>query len=122
MPNCKLSGFCGVDPGPLGEVPFVPAVRQGLAFPAAEAGLRIHCRGRVHVLPVIGTFVGGDIAAGILATGLADCAAPTLLIDIGTNGEIVLSADGRLTATSTAAGPAFEGARDGTGSGRNFVL
>ena len=103
--------FCGIDPGPLGEVPFVPAVQQGLAFPAAEGGLQIHPRGRVWVLPIIGAFVGGDIAGGILATGLADCASPTLLIDIGTNGEIVLAADGKLTATSTAAGPAFEGAR-----------
>jgi uncharacterized 2Fe-2S/4Fe-4S cluster protein (DUF4445 family) len=103
--------FCGIDPGPLGEVPFVPAVRQGLVFPAAEAGLQIHPRGRVHVLPIIGAFVGGDIVGGILATGLAASTSPTLLIDIGTNGEIVLAADGRLTATSTAAGPAFEGAR-----------
>lgn len=103
--------FCGIDPGALGEVPFVPAVQQGLAFPAAEGGLQIHPRGRVHVLPIIGAFVGGDIVGGILATGLADCTIPTLLIDIGTNGEIVLLADGKLTATSTAAGPAFEGAR-----------
>ena len=103
--------FCGIDPGPLGEVPFVPAVQHGLAFPAAEAGLQIHPRGRVYVLPIIGAFVGGDIVGGILATGIADSAGPTLLIDIGTNGEIVLLADGKLTATSTAAGPAFEGAR-----------
>jgi uncharacterized 2Fe-2S/4Fe-4S cluster protein (DUF4445 family) len=82
-----------------------------MAFPAVEGGLQIHPRGRVYVLPIIGAFVGGDIAGGILATGLADCTSPTLLIDIGTNGEIVLWADGKLTATSTAAGPAFEGAR-----------
>jgi uncharacterized 2Fe-2S/4Fe-4S cluster protein (DUF4445 family) len=103
--------FCGIDPGPLGEVPFVPAVQHGLVFPAAAVGLQIHPRGRVYVLPIIGAFVGGDIVAGILATGIAQCAGPTLLIDIGTNGEIVLLADGKLTATSTAAGPAFEGAR-----------
>jgi uncharacterized 2Fe-2S/4Fe-4S cluster protein (DUF4445 family) len=103
--------FCGIDPGALGEVPFVPAVQQSLVFLAAEGGLQIHPRGRVFVLPIIGAFVGGDIVGGILATGLADCTGPTLLIDIGTNGEIVLLADGKLTATSTAAGPAFEGAR-----------
>jgi uncharacterized 2Fe-2S/4Fe-4S cluster protein (DUF4445 family) len=103
--------FCGIDPGPLGEVPFVPAVQRGLAFPAAEGGLQIHPRGRVYVLPIIGAFVGGDIVGGILATGLAASPGPALLIDIGTNGELVLAADGRLTATSTAAGPAFEGAR-----------
>jgi uncharacterized 2Fe-2S/4Fe-4S cluster protein (DUF4445 family) len=103
--------FCGVDPGPLGEVPFVPAVQKGLSIAAKDVGVGIHPRGRIYVLPIIGAFVGGDIVAGILATGLAECTGPTLLIDIGTNGEIVLLADGKLTAASTAAGPAFEGAR-----------
>ena len=107
--------FCGIDPGPLGEVPFVPAVQQGLAFPAAEGGLQIHPRGRVYVLPIIGAFVGGDIVGGILATGLAECTSPTLLIDIGTNGEIVLLADGKLTATSTAAGPGLRRGADRPG-------
>ena len=103
--------FCGIDPSPLGEVPFVPAVGHGLALPARELGLHIHPRGRTYVLPVIGGFVGGDTVAGILATALAESTQPTLLIDIGTNGEIVLWADGKLRAASTAAGPAFEGAR-----------
>ena len=103
--------FCGIDPSPLGEVPFVPAIRRAQCVPAVDAGLEIHPSGRVYVLPIIGAFVGGDIAGGILATGMADCAGPTLLIDIGTNGEIVLASRGKLTATSTAAGPAFEGAR-----------
>ena len=103
--------LCGVDPSWLGEVPFVPAGGRGLVFRAAELGLHIHPRGIACVLPVIGSFVGGDTVAGILATGLADAAAPTLLVDIGTNGEIVLMAGGKLSAASTAAGPAFEGAR-----------
>jgi uncharacterized 2Fe-2S/4Fe-4S cluster protein (DUF4445 family) len=60
---------------------------------------------------VIGGFVGGDTVSGILATGLAESQGPTLLVDIGTNGEIVLAAGGKLLAASTAAGPAFEGAR-----------
>jgi uncharacterized 2Fe-2S/4Fe-4S cluster protein (DUF4445 family) len=55
--------------------------------------------------------VGGDTVAGVLATGLGDAAGPSLLVDIGTNGEIVLAAHGMLTAASAAAGPAFEGAR-----------
>ena len=103
--------FCGLDPSALGEVPFVPVMGRGIEFPAGQAGLHIHPRGRAYVLPVIGGFVGGDTVAGILATGLADNARPTLLIDIGTNGEIVLVSGGKLTAASTAAGPAFEGAR-----------
>ncbi len=103
--------LCGVDPGPLGEVPFVPTGGRGVSCPAAELGVHIHPRGSVYVMPAIGGFVGGDTVAGLLATGLADTEGPALFVDIGTNGEIVLLADGRLSAASTAAGPAFEGAR-----------
>jgi len=101
----------GVDPGPLAEVPFVPATGRGRSVPAAEVGLRLHPRATAYVLPVIGGFVGGDTVSGILATALTEAEGPTLLVDVGTNGEIVLFADGKLTAASTAAGPAFEGAR-----------
>jgi len=103
--------LCGVDPGPLGEVPFVPAAGRGQLLPAVDLGLHVHPRGRAYVLPVIGGFVGGDTVSGILATSLGEAAGPTLLIDIGTNGEIVLFAEGKFSAASTAAGPAFEGAR-----------
>jgi uncharacterized 2Fe-2S/4Fe-4S cluster protein (DUF4445 family) len=103
--------FSRLDTRPLGEIPFVPAVQQGMSFPASEVGLHIHPQGHVYTLPVVGGFVGGDTVAGILATGLTQATAPTLFIDIGTNGEIVLAAHGKLTAAATAAGPAFEGAR-----------
>ena len=103
--------LAGIDPRWLGEVPFVPAISAGLEVDAASLGVAIHPRGRVYLLPVIGGFVGGDTVAGILATGLADLEGPSLLVDIGTNGEIVLVADGKLSAAATAAGPAFEGAR-----------
>jgi uncharacterized 2Fe-2S/4Fe-4S cluster protein (DUF4445 family) len=103
--------LCRIDPSPLGRVPFVPATGPGLSLPAAQLGLHAHPRAAAYVLPVIGGFVGGDTVAGILATGLADAQGPTLFVDIGTNGEIVLWAEGKLSATSTAAGPAFEGAR-----------
>jgi uncharacterized 2Fe-2S/4Fe-4S cluster protein (DUF4445 family) len=103
--------LAGINPRNLGEVPFVPAIARGMSVGAAELDLPIHPRGRAYVFPVIGGFVGGDTVAGIVASGMADTKGPTLLIDIGTNGEIVLWAHGRLTAASTAAGPAFEGAR-----------
>ncbi len=103
--------LCGIDPRFLGEVPFVPATSDPVRAAAAELGFHIHPRGRAYVLPVIGGFVGGDTVAGILATRLDQSPGPALLIDIGTNGEIVLWANGRLAAASTAAGPAFEGAR-----------
>ena len=103
--------FAGIDPSPLGEMPFVPAVKQGLCERASAFGLHIHPLGDVYVYPVIGGFVGGDTVSGILVTGLAESDKPTLFTDIGTNGEIVLAANGKIEAASTAAGPAFEGAR-----------
>jgi uncharacterized 2Fe-2S/4Fe-4S cluster protein (DUF4445 family) len=103
--------LAGINPRSLGEVPFVPTVAREMCVGAAELGLMIHPRGRAYLFPVIGGFVGGDTTAGIIASGMIDTAGPTLLVDIGTNGEIVLWANGRLTAASTAAGPAFEGAR-----------
>jgi uncharacterized 2Fe-2S/4Fe-4S cluster protein (DUF4445 family) len=103
--------LCGIDPSSLGEVPFVPALGRGLSLGALQLGISVHPRGRAYVLPVIGGFVGGDTVSGVLATALADAPGPTLFIDIGTNGEIVLLARGKLSAASTAAGPAFEAAR-----------
>jgi uncharacterized 2Fe-2S/4Fe-4S cluster protein (DUF4445 family) len=103
--------LCGVDTAALGEVPFSPAAGRSLATLAAALGLGIHPRGRAWIMPVIGGFVGGDTVAGVLATGLMEAQGPTLLVDIGTNGEIVLAAGGKCSAASTAAGPAFEGAR-----------
>lgn len=101
----------GVDPSPLGEAPFVAAARAGQTLCAADLGLHIHPQGDVYVFPIIGGFVGGDTVAGILATALDRDAGPTLLVDIGTNGEMVLCHEGRMLAASCAAGPAFEGAR-----------
>ena len=103
--------LCGLDVEQLGQVPFTPAHSRGLLLPAAELGLPIHPRGAAYVLPVISGFVGGDAVAGMLATRLTDNEAPTLMIDIGTNGEIMLANGGSIWAASTAAGPAFEGAR-----------
>ncbi|MHC4179179.1 MAG: ASKHA domain-containing protein, partial [Planctomycetota bacterium] len=103
--------LCGVDPSSLGEVPFVPTAGRGPSLRAAGLGLHVHPQAKARLLPVIGGFVGGDTVSGILATSLAEAEGPTLLVDIGTNGEIALVAGGRLSAASTAAGPAFEGAR-----------
>ena len=103
--------LCAIDPQHLAVVPFVPVLGPALELAAAELGFSVHPRARAYLMPVIGGFVGGDTVAGILATGLASAERPTLLVDIGTNGEIVLCAGGKLWAASTAAGPAFEGAR-----------
>jgi uncharacterized 2Fe-2S/4Fe-4S cluster protein (DUF4445 family) len=103
--------FRGVDSTALGKVPFMPASRQSVACRAAELGIHIHPLGNIYIMPVIGGFVGGDTVAGILAVDLVAAQRPTLLIDVGTNGEIALWADGKLSTASAAAGPAFEGAR-----------
>lgn len=103
--------LCGISPAALGEMPFMPAFREALEGEAAQLHLHIHPRAKFYVFPQIGGFVGGDTTAGILATRLDQVQAPTLLVDIGTNGEIVLAHNGHLSATSVAAGPAFEGAR-----------
>jgi len=103
--------LCGLDPSALGEVPFVQTFDGALTLPAQTLGLAVNPSGEVFVFPQIGGFVGGDTVAGMLAAGLEKAEKPTLLVDIGTNGEIVLAHDGKFQATSTAAGPAFEGAR-----------
>ncbi|MBN2301689.1 MAG: DUF4445 domain-containing protein [Lentisphaerae bacterium] len=103
--------LCGLDPSALGEVPFVQTFDNALTIPAQSLGLAINKGGEAFIFPQIGGFVGGDTVAGMLAAGLENPKKPVLLVDIGTNGEIVLAYNGKLQATSTAAGPAFEGAR-----------
>jgi len=103
--------LCGLDVKQLGQVPFTPAHGRGLVVPAVQLGLDVHRQAGAYVFPVIGGFVGGDTVACIVAARLTQAAGPTLMVDIGTNGEIVLAHDGKLWAASTAAGPAFEGAR-----------
>jgi uncharacterized 2Fe-2S/4Fe-4S cluster protein (DUF4445 family) len=103
--------LCGIDPSALGELPFVPAFRDSLEMRASDLRLHTHLEAKVYIFPQIGGFVGGDTVAGIIATRLDRATEPALLVDIGTNGEIVLAYEGKLLATSVAAGPAFEGAR-----------
>lgn len=105
--------LCGLDVSQLSQLPFTPAQYEAVDVPAAELGFIIGDAARAYVLPVIGGFVGGDTVSGILAANLSALAAdgPVVMIDIGTNGEIVLATGGKLLAASAAAGPAFEGAR-----------
>lgn len=102
---------CGIDPRALGELPFAPVFRDHLEVAAAEMGFTINRNGRAYVFPQIGGFVGGDTVAGLVVSALDEKKETMLLVDIGTNGEIVLKHRNRLMATSVAAGPAFEGAR-----------
>jgi uncharacterized 2Fe-2S/4Fe-4S cluster protein (DUF4445 family) len=107
--TCLLHLLAGIDPAPLGRHPFLPSISGDVHLDAAEIGLTIAPAGLVYLPPVISAYVGADISAGILASDLAALPGVTLFIDIGTNGELALSAHGRLIASATAAGPAFEG-------------
>ena len=103
--------LCGMDPTALGELPFTPVFARSHELSAAGIGLQIHPAARMYVFPQVGGFVGGDTVAGMLASGFDRLKKPTLLVDIGTNGEIALLHNQQIFCTSTAAGPAFEGAR-----------
>ncbi len=103
--------FAGLDVTPLAAVPFEPRDTHTQTFPASALGWQIPGDPLVRFLPCLGGFVGSDILAGILATGLHDSPQLGALVDLGTNGEIVVGNRDRLLCTSTAAGPAFEGAR-----------
>ena len=90
--------------------PYIGAAYHVPPFRAAEVGLQIHPRGLLYCLPCVAGFVGADIVAGVLATGLSQSDEIRMLIDIGTNGEIVIGNKDFLVCASASAGPAFEGA------------
>jgi len=99
----------GLDPEPLGVAPFVMASAHPSGLLAADLGLALHPRARAVVFPALGAYVGGDIVAGMLATGMDRDKRTRLLIDVGTNCEIVLSDGDTIVSTAAPAGPAFEG-------------
>jgi uncharacterized 2Fe-2S/4Fe-4S cluster protein (DUF4445 family) len=102
--------FCGVTVEPLSHHPFEPGDDGLRIFRGPELGWGF-TMSAVHFLPCLGGFVGGDILAGVLATKLHESAELVGLVDLGTNGEIVIGNRERMLCASTAAGPAFEGAR-----------
>ncbi len=99
----------GIDPEPLGVAPFVMSAAQPPSVLAADLGLALHPRARAVLFPALGAYVGGDIVAGMLATGMDRDQRTRLFIDVGTNCEIVLSDGDTILATAAPAGPAFEG-------------
>ncbi|HYM49465.1 MAG TPA: ASKHA domain-containing protein [Candidatus Limnocylindrales bacterium] len=101
----------GIDPTPISMVPFTPAFHGALYVDARDAGLEIHPNGKVQTLPLIGAYVGADIVAGVIATGLGREEKLRVFVDVGTNGEIVLGSSRRILATAAPAGPAFEGSQ-----------
>lgn len=107
----------GEDPTPMGVAPFTPVFlhhrvsQAGEIFGQCRLAPQLPC----HLLPGAAAYVGADLTAGIVASGLLYDAGPSLLIDVGTNGEIILKTGQELVGCATAAGPAFEGARLSSG-------
>ncbi len=100
----------GIDPEPLGVAPFILSTRLLPEVRARDLGVPAHPQARAVVFPAFGAYVGGDITAGLLASGMDRDPRVRLFIDIGTNCEIVLGGRDWLLATAAPAGPAFEGA------------
>lgn len=101
--------FLGLEVEQLGLAPYVPAATGALTFPARQVGLAIQPAATVYMLPCVAGFAGSDLAACLLATRLWESDTPRLVIDLGTNGELLLGDRHGVLACSAPAGPAFEG-------------
>lgn len=102
-----LHFFMGLPTKSIAVAPFTPVTTESAEFRAEEVGIKIN--GIVSVMPGIASYVGGDITAGIIACGMAESDKYSLLIDLGTNGEMALGNSQGITSCAVAAGPAFEG-------------
>lgn len=102
--------FLGLQPKQLGVSPYVPVVSSSVDEKARNLSLKVNPGANVHVFPVVAGFVGGDAVADIVATGMHEADELSMVLDIGTNAEVILGDQHSLTACSCASGPAFEGA------------
>ena len=100
--------FLGLDISTIPVDPFVPVVRNPGFFTAAELALDLNPEALIYVFPNAGSYVGGDIVAGILSTGLYRSELPSVLIDVGTNAEVVIGTRDWMIVGAGAAGPALE--------------
>jgi uncharacterized 2Fe-2S/4Fe-4S cluster protein (DUF4445 family) len=100
----------GIDPEPLGVAPFIMSTKLFPEILARQVGVKVNEQARAVMFPAFGAYVGGDIVAGLLASGMDRDSRLRLFLDIGTNCEVVLGNSDRLVATAAPAGPAFEGA------------
>ncbi len=109
--TCMHHMLLGIDVSYLGLAPYAPVIRDPLSIPAAELPLKITPHAHVCTLPILAGFVGADALACVLSTRLYASTEVRVLVDIGTNGEMVMGTGERLIACSAPAGPAFEGAQ-----------
>jgi uncharacterized 2Fe-2S/4Fe-4S cluster protein (DUF4445 family) len=98
-----------INPYSLGQYPYVSKIEGNSFINAKDLQIAISEFGLIYLPPIISAYVGADITSGILVSRLDEAQGTVLFIDIGTNGEIALAKDGKIAASSTAAGPAFEG-------------
>lgn len=109
--TCMHHLFLELNPDSLVKAPYVPVIKEPLIYKASDYDLHIHPHGILKILPNIGGFVGADTVGCLISTDFEHRSKITLMIDIGTNGEMALTDGKRILACSTAAGPAFEGAK-----------
>ena len=101
--------FLGLNPRWMIREPYIPVVNQPDILNAAELGLKVNPAAGTFIFPNIGSYFGGDLIAGILYAGLCDAPETALLVDVGTNAEVVAGNESWLIACAGAAGPALEG-------------
>ncbi len=102
--------FLGLDPRSIREEPYAPLATSFPTVSASEVGLRVNPEASVYCTPAVAAYVGGDITAGILSSGLDEWDGLALFMDVGTNGELVVGNSDWQVACACSAGPAFEGA------------
>lgn len=93
----------------LGKSPYSSIFNRSISVSGNDLGIKINDEGKIYCTPSVSTYIGGDIVSGVLASRIYDSEKTILFIDIGTNGEIVLSYNGKMYSCSCAAGPALEG-------------
>lgn len=103
--------FLGFNPEYIGRSPFIPAIQHSLNIKARDMGIKINPASYIHVLPIEAGFVGADNVGVLIAEEPYNMNEKVLIIDIGTNGELLLGNKERVCSTSCATGPAFEGAQ-----------
>ena len=103
--------FLGIDPTYIGLAPYSPSIRDAIKMPARDLMLKTIPNATVCLLPIVAGFVGADAMGAILATRIFESEETRALVDIGTNGEVIMGHKGKLMACSAPAGPALEGAQ-----------
>ena len=101
--------FLEIQPKYMGVAPYVPVVKQPVKVKAGQLGLKVNQCGTVYALPNIAGYVGADAVGDVLATGIYESNDMSLLVDVGTNGEVFVGNKEDIVSCSCAAGPAFEG-------------